>query len=163
MAPAKYQRLVVARAKPLAPAITGAASETTLVGNDALVLDGLRVLVVDDDVDLLTLCASVLKRSGAKPTVARDVKTALRKLAKSTPDVVVSDIGFDNGEDGHAFIRALRQSRHAYVPVVAISGNADDREIKNALAEGFDAYLVKPVPLESLVSAIKVAHLARDP
>lgn len=120
-------------------------------------LDGVRVLVVEDDPDSRELAGIIIRTSGGSPTLASSVAAAIETLDVFEPDVVVSDIRMPGEDDGNHFVQALRKSRHSDVPAIAVSGNASPGELQRALHAGFDAYLVKPVTMEVLVKAISDA------
>ena len=119
------------------------------------------MLVVDDDADARELSSIFLRQSGATVTLASSARAALETFDVFKPDVVVSDIRME-GADGNDFIRALRKSRHASVPAIAVSGESGDASIRRSIELGFDAYLVKPVEMRSLVEAVaEVAAVGR--
>jgi PAS domain S-box-containing protein len=72
-------------------------------------LDGLEVLVVDDEPDARELVGRILENQGARVTAAGSAEEALRVLETSSPDVLVSDIGMP-GMDGYQFIRKIRET-----------------------------------------------------
>jgi PAS domain S-box-containing protein len=114
-------------------------------------LDGLRVLVVEDDADSRDLVATALRRAGATVTPAASAREALEQLDATDPQLVFSDIGMP-GMTGYQLLERLRaHPRHHAVPVVAVTayGRSQDRE--RALAEGFDHHLGKPVDPAALV------------
>jgi signal transduction histidine kinase len=123
-------------------------------------LDGLTVLVVEDEPDTLDLVALVLARQGAEVLPARSVRAAMDVLSRRPPDVVVSDIGMA-GEDGYDLLRRIRAlgPERGAVPTIALTAysHADDRH--RALEAGFDVHLGKPLDPEELVS--QVAQVAR--
>src|SRR5262245_2071997 len=89
-------------------------------------LDGIHVLVVDDDADSLALAAAVLTWSGAHVSTARSAMEALELMEHTVPDVLVSDIGMPD-EDGFTFIRRLRArplEQGGRVPAVALTAYA---------------------------------------
>ncbi len=120
-------------------------------------LDGVTVLVVDDEPDTRDLLIFVLELAGARVSAVESVMAALDAIVRSRPDVVISDIAMP-GPDGYALIRELARSPHP-PPVIALTayGNADDPQ--QMLRAGFRIYLSKPVEPASLVDA--VASLAR--
>jgi PAS domain S-box-containing protein len=120
-------------------------------------LTGLELLVVDDDPDTRGLLASLLARRGAAVRTARSVDEALELLGAFTPDVLVSDIGMP-GRDGFDLIRAVRARSSAPLPAVAVTAYARHSDQERALAEGFQAFVAKPVEPEDLVAV--VARLA---
>jgi signal transduction histidine kinase len=117
-------------------------------------LDGVRVLIVDDDRDAREAVAAVLEEWGASATSAANVQDALQLLASGEVDLLVSDIAMP-GEDGYVLIRAVRareRGRSAHVPALALTAYAGADEERRAFAAGFDNYLAKPVDARELVS-----------
>jgi signal transduction histidine kinase len=121
-------------------------------------LDGLRVLVVDDEPDARELVSTMLASAGAVVTTAVSAADALTRLARAVPDVLVSDLGMP-GEDGHALIRKVRASgRLCRLPAVALTAYASQEDARRAVRAGFHTHLPKPV--EPGVLAAVVASLA---
>ena len=119
-------------------------------------VDGLRVLLVDDDAEALALFAQLFRQHGAEVTVARDAAEAMERLAAEHPDVLVCDVEMP-GEDGYAFIRRVRSraaSEGGSVPAVAVTayGSVEDRI--RLLAAGFQMHLPKPVEPAELVTVV---------
>ena len=129
----------------------------------AAVLDGARVLVLDDDPDARRVVQAALARCGAEVTVVTSVADALGVLtADRDYRAVVSDIGLPD-EDGYAFIRRLRameaERGHDRLPAAALTAYTRPEDRAGALAAGFDLFIAKPVqPAELLTS---VADLVR--
>jgi CheY-like chemotaxis protein len=110
-------------------------------------LDGLRVLVVDDDDDALDLATAILTAAGAVVTACPSAVEALTVLCQWRPDVLVSDIEMP-GEDGYSLIRkvrALGAEDGGKTPAVALTafGRAQDRTL--SLATGYSMHVPKPV------------------
>ena len=123
-------------------------------------LDGVRVLVVDDEPDARRLMKRFLEIRGASVLTAANAQEALETLADEVPDVVLSDIGMPV-QDGYDFIRHVRRlapEEGGDVPAAAVTAftRADDR--RRALLSGFDLHLPKPVDPMQLLTA--VARLA---
>ena len=114
-------------------------------------LDGISVLVVDDDADTRDLLRSVLEDHGARVLAAADAAEAFAFLNEQRPDVVVSDIGMPD-EDGCALvarIRALPTESGGRTPAIALTAYSRGSDRTRALLAGFDAHVPKPVePLE---------------
>jgi CheY-like chemotaxis protein len=125
-------------------------------GGRAAALDGVRVLVVDDQPDARELLALVLGRAGAEVVTAATVAGALELLRRGEVGVLVSDVGMP-GEDGYALVgrvRALTEGRSAGIPAVALTAYATDDDRRRALDAGFDVHVSKPVEPAELVSVI---------
>ncbi|MEH2422124.1 MAG: ATP-binding protein [Nostoc sp.] len=124
-------------------------------------VDGLQVLVVDDNADTRELIAFILEQSGAQVTAVSSVSEALKALARLSPDVLVSDIGMPD-EDGYSLIRKLRAQEALggeKIPAVALTAFARDEERRLALQAGFQVHVSKPIEPEELVTV--VANLAK--
>ena len=122
----------------------------------APVLDGLRVLVVDDEASIRELLGAMLGGCGAAVTAVGSVAEALRMMPKVRPDVLLSDLSMPE-RDGYALIRAVRAlapERGGHVRAVAVSGDTDEGTRQRAQTAGFDHYLAKPVDLNRLVATI---------
>ena len=132
------------------------------VGN---ALQGLRVLLVEDNDLNAEIAQFTLDRAGAIVTHAKDGETAVETFATSAPyeyDVVLMDImmpGID-GLEATRQIRALNREDAATTPIIAVSANAfaDDRKLSREA--GMNAHLSKPVSSQELVEAL--AHIAAD-
>ncbi len=123
------------------------------------VLEGLRILVVDDEEDSRDLLRAILTRCGGDVTCTASVSEALDVFKDYKPDLVVSDIGMPN-EDGYALIRRLRsqRSRRARaVPILALTAYATNEDRLRALDAGFQKHLAKPLDPESLVRCVAEA------
>jgi PAS domain S-box-containing protein len=119
-------------------------------------LDGLRILVVDDDADGRDFIVAVLDEHGALVTAASSASMARDELAKATPDVLISDIGMP-GEDGYALIgqvRALGVEHGFWFPALALTAYAQASDRNRALSAGYQAHLTKPIVPDALVSAV---------
>ncbi|HEX4055041.1 MAG TPA: ATP-binding protein [Tepidisphaeraceae bacterium] len=122
-------------------------------------LDGLRVLVVDDDPDARRLLVKVLERAGAVVTAAGSAAEALEALAKERAtertDVLVSDLGMPD-RDGYDLIREVRRrGYHAKdLPAVALTAFVHKDDAREALLAGFQVHLSKPVDPPDLTAVI---------
>ncbi len=124
-------------------------------------LEGLHVLVVDDDEDARRLLRTVLERCNARVTTATTVAEALRSLQALAPDVLVSDLGMP-GEDGYALIRQVRQltpEQGGQIPAAALTAYARVEDRLQVLRSGFQIHLPKPIEPAELVAV--VANLAQ--
>jgi signal transduction histidine kinase/CheY-like chemotaxis protein/putative methionine-R-sulfoxide reductase with GAF domain len=124
-------------------------------------LEGLDVLIVDDDPDALELLRAILGAAGASVRSAASAAEALKRLEAHVPDVVVSDVEMP-GEDGYTLVRRLRQRpREAggALPVVALTAYGGLRERVRALEAGFDMHIAKPADPVELTAVL--ARLVR--
>jgi signal transduction histidine kinase len=116
-------------------------------------LDGLRVLVVDDELDARDAVSAALEEWGAHVTAMPSVRDGIDLLDRGRVDVIVSDIALP-GEDGYAFIDRVRQ-RAVRVPALALTAYAGLTERQRILSAGFDAVLSKPVDARELVATVR--------
>ncbi|HEV8639864.1 MAG TPA: MASE1 domain-containing protein [Methylomirabilota bacterium] len=126
-------------------------------------LEGVRVLVVDDDADARQLVSTVLVESGARATAAASVGEALESLARARFDVLVADIAMP-GRDGYDLIQEVRrlEGERRSIPAVALTAYAGREDREHALAAGYHAHLTKPLEASKLVDVVAgLARLAR--
>jgi CheY-like chemotaxis protein/two-component sensor histidine kinase len=119
-------------------------------------LQGLKVLVVDDEADTRELIAEVLKEVGSEVITARSVEEALIALEKHKPDILISDLGMPN-EDGYSLIskvRALAAEQGGHIPAAALTAYARAEDRMRVLRAGFQFHLPKPVDSAELVTVV---------
>lgn len=116
-------------------------------------LEGLRVLVVDDDDDSRDFIAFVVEQAGANVTVAGSAIDALQTLTQSKFDVLVSDIGMPD-MNGYMLMRQVKAMQLDEFPAIALTAYASEYDRQQALSAGFGQHLAKPVEPDLLVSAI---------
>jgi len=118
-------------------------------------LDGVRVLVVDDETDTRELLVTVLRDSGADATGATSVCQALEALLALNLNVLISDIGMPD-EDGYELIRKVRAlgPGAGQIPAIALTAYARRADRHRALSAGYDLHLAKPVEPNDLARAV---------
>jgi CheY-like chemotaxis protein len=119
-------------------------------------LDGVRVLVVEDEPDARHLLAAVLQKRGARVFMAASAAEALEFLQREQPDVLLSDIALQD-QDGYELIRKVRSlspEMGGRVPAAALTsyGRLEDR--MKALSAGFQLHAAKPVEPAELVAVV---------
>ena len=112
-----------------------------------------RVLLVDDDHDVLGANARFLRVSGHETIVAETAEVALERLDESEVDVVVTDLRLP-GTDGIGFARAARE-RRPFVPILFFSGFARVPDVVAAMKLGAVDFLEKPVEPELLLATVE--------
>jgi len=120
-------------------------------------LDGIRVLVVDDEVDARELVTMLLREAGAQTVEASSVSSALAAVDRSPPDVLVSDIGMPL-EDGYSLLRKLRSrppEAGGNVPAIALTAFTRGEDVARSSGAGFARHLAKPVEPTELVAAVR--------
>ncbi|HEY9876602.1 MAG TPA: PAS domain S-box protein, partial [Candidatus Obscuribacterales bacterium] len=119
-------------------------------------LNGLRVLVVDDEADTRELLIAMLGEYGAEVTAVTSASEALEAIQLLKPDVLVSDIGMPQ-EDGYALIRkvrALDAEKGGQIPSVALTAYARAEDRTQALLAGFQLHVPKPVNAGELATVL---------
>lgn len=123
-------------------------------------LNGIHVLVIDDEPDARALVQRVLEDGGARVTAAESVDETVRLVQQQKFDVLVSDIGMP-GEDGYSLIRRVRQlgaAANGNIPAIALTAYARAEDRVKAVAAGFQMHIAKPVePIELLTMVASAA------
>jgi CheY-like chemotaxis protein len=138
----EYERPEAAAARPLgAPESDGA-------------LNGLSVLLVEDDADAREMLAELLATKGVRVVATENVQDGLAALDREGPDVVLSDIAMP-GDDGFELIRQIRQRPGGRnLPALAISAYSRAEDRSRSLASGFQRHIAKPVNAADLFDAL---------
>jgi len=119
-------------------------------------LTNLAILVVDDDLDALSMLGLMLRDAGATVHSATSVADALRLARQHSLDVLVSDLAMP-GEDGYSLIRSLRAGdlqRGRQTPAIALTAYVRTGDRASAMAAGFNLFVNKPVDPAELITAI---------
>jgi signal transduction histidine kinase/ActR/RegA family two-component response regulator len=146
---------------PAAAAPTQSARTPHATSNVAPQLDGVRVLVVDDDPNTLEMLSEALRVNGALVTAADSARRALERLDESRADVIISDIAMP-GEDGFWLMQRIRAlpGKQGRTPAVALTALARSEDRARAIKAGFQMHMAKPVRLDDLQAV--VAELAAE-
>jgi PAS domain S-box-containing protein len=134
------------------------------VPREAVSIAGMRVLVVDDELDMRKLIATVLQGAGATVVMASSAAEAFHQLTAQSFDALVSDLAMP-AEDGHSLTRRIRarDDDKSRIPAVAVTAYGGPLQRQLALSAGFDDYLKKPFAPQDLVRAVAgVARRAVD-
>jgi CheY-like chemotaxis protein len=119
-------------------------------------LEGISVLVVDDDADARALVKRVLENCGARVILAASAREALDLVPRERPDMILSDIGMP-GEDGYEFIRkvrALHPDKGGRTPAAALTAFARAEDRMRALRAGYQTHAAKPVEPAELTAVV---------
>jgi signal transduction histidine kinase/ActR/RegA family two-component response regulator len=133
-----------------------AVAHTELPSVELNSLDGLRVLLVDDEPEAREIISTVITRTGAEVQACTSASEALAKLVEWKPDVILSDIAMPD-EDGYSFIgkvRSLPRDKGGETPAAALTAYARDIDRRQALAAGFQMHIAKPIGASQLVTMI---------
>src|SRR5437762_3247465 len=134
---------------------TSASAWRTPVSAETL-LEGVDVLVVDDEIDARDLVAAVLGKCGASVRLASTVDEAIARIRERRPNVLLSDIGLP-GDDGYELIRRVHEIDPA-IPAAALTAYATPQDVRRAIEAGFQAHVAKPVEPSDL--GVLVASLS---
>ena len=119
-------------------------------------LDGVRVLVVEDEADARHLLAAVLQKRGARVFMAASGAEELEMLERDRPDVLLSDIALQD-QDGYDLIRKVRSlsaERGGRIPAAALTGYGRLEDRMRALSAGFQLHAAKPVEPAELIAVV---------
>jgi CheY-like chemotaxis protein len=136
------------------------AQPTAIEQGNGMRLDGIRVVLVEDEADAREALTAALQGFGADVVAVGSCAAAIQALQQETPDVLLSDLGMP-GEDGFALIRQVRaaESGARRLPAAALTAYVRAEDRAAALEAGFDAHAQKPI--EALALARLVKRLAR--
>jgi PAS domain S-box-containing protein len=119
-------------------------------------VQGVKVLVVDDDLDSREFLVFLLADYGVTVTAVASASEALKALAETQPDILLADIGMPD-VDGYMLVRQIRTlppEAGGQIPAIALTAYAGEFNAQQALAAGFQKHLPKPVEPAELVAAI---------
>jgi PAS domain S-box-containing protein len=119
-------------------------------------LEGLRLLVVDDDPESCAMLQLILGERGASVSAAQDYESALKIFEELGPDVLISDIGMP-GRTGYELVREVRQRQRGDrpTPTIALTSFTRTQDLVQARDAGFDAHCAKPLQPLQLVQTIR--------
>jgi DNA-binding response OmpR family regulator len=114
------------------------------------------IVAIDDDPELLTLIAMLLRRIGAEAKTFYDSRAALQYLKNETPDLIILDLMLPD-VDGFEILRQVRaHKRFDAVPILILSAKADPSSIRRGLDNGADGYVTKPYIANSLIDRVRL-------
>ena len=148
---------------PVAPLTPASATVPVVASHPASVtrLDGVRVLVVDDDPNTLDLLTEALATTGAQVTAAGSARHALERLRADGADIIVSDIAMPD-EDGFWLMNRIRSlpGQISRTPAIALTALARTEDRRRVMEAGYQMHLTKPVQLGELQEGLAtlVAH-----
>lgn len=119
-------------------------------------LNGLRVLVVDDNEDCLCVVTFILSDYQAQTKTATSVDEAIEAIEEWKPDIVISDIGMPN-KDGYSLVSSIRNkeaSMGGFLPAVALTSYVYPEDISEAIDAGFQEVIRKPFEPDELVAVL---------
>src|SRR5262245_2244348 len=139
-------------------------AEPTEVPRGEATLDGLWIVVVDDDSDARDMMRVTLEASGARVTVCSSCEETLAlffgrataSLKSPRPDILIADIAMPE-QDGFDLIRGLRKlppERGGNIPAIALTAHASEESRSHVLAEGYQMHLAKPMDLDEVIDAV---------
>jgi PAS domain S-box-containing protein len=139
-----------------AESLTTAASIFREVQPETPGLQGLQILIVDDETDALDLISMELAQHGAKVTAVSSAEEALQTLSRQTFDVLISDIGMPQ-MDGYDLMRQIRKQedgKQKPIPAIALTAYARVQDRMRAILAGYSTHVAKPVEAKELVTVV---------
>jgi PAS domain S-box-containing protein len=123
--------------------------------SDAFDLTHLRILLVDDEADSLTLLETIISAADGQVTAVSSAQAALQALATQPIDLLISDIGMP-GMNGYELIQQVRATipNAQQLPAIALTAYASDEDRQRALLAGYQLHLSKPIDPQRLLTAI---------
>lgn len=112
----------------------------------------MKVLIVDDDADLLVVTSLALEQEGFEVTQATDVAGAVMAFRRELPALVLLDI---NLPDGFGFDVCMRIRAESQVPILMLTVRGEEQDVVRALEIGADDYLTKPFSPRMLITRVK--------
>jgi signal transduction histidine kinase/CheY-like chemotaxis protein len=125
---------------------------TTSLGSSSKIT-GVRVLLVEDDIDALEMQTHVLTAGGGDIRTARSVAEAMDILRGWRPHVIVADVEMPF-EDGYTFVRRVRAEVKGHIPAIAMTAYSQSHTPERAAAAGFGAHIAKPFEPEHLLALV---------
>jgi CheY-like chemotaxis protein len=135
-----------------------------LVFDELPTLDGVSVLVVDDEPDTRDLLRTILEKRGARVALAAGAREARDLFERTAPRLVLSDVMMPDG-DGYELIgwlRARDRTRAVRTPAIALTAYASAQDRARALDAGFDVHVAKPIEPGELVEAVAALMAGRE-
>ncbi|HSY41432.1 MAG TPA: ATP-binding protein, partial [Polyangia bacterium] len=120
-----------------------------------------RVLVVDDNVDIAELLSEALQIEGFQTAIAHDAQSALEQWRRFVPHAAVLDVGLPD-LDGYELAKTLRAQHGTDTTLIAATGYGQPKDRARATDAGFDCHLVKPVSVHDLVLVLDQRVVARE-
>ncbi|VXB58108.1 Histidine kinase [Burkholderia sp. 8Y] len=123
-------------------------------GQSTIASTRLKILVLDDEADIVEATAALLELNGHDVRTAFEAEGALQSARAFRPDVILADIGLP-GTDGYEFARKLKsEPRMSNARLIAVTGYGSRADKEKARSAGFDAHLVKPVAPDLLLQSL---------
>lgn len=114
-----------------------------------------RVLVVDDEADIVYMVKVILRSAGFEVTAASGVEDALFELSREDPDLVLLDLRLGDGEGWEVLSHLKEDGRTTRIPVIILSAHASPSTSERAINEGARGYIAKPFVASSLIETIR--------
>ena len=112
-----------------------------------------KVLIVDDEPNIVTSLRFLMKKSGFETSVARDGEEALAEVQRFQPDLVLLDVMMPK-RDGFEVCQTLRASGQTRTKIILLTAKGRETEVAKGLAVGADAYVTKPFSTRDLVEQV---------
>ena len=137
---------------------------STPFGAQAVSLEGLKVMIVEDEDDTREMLEQALQSYGASVLVAASAAEALQQIAGEQPDILISDIGLPN-MDGYELLSRLRSEMPGTlrdIPAVALTAFATEEHKERSRLAGYQAHISKPIAIPDLISVLSKVVKEKD-
>jgi CheY-like chemotaxis protein len=114
-----------------------------------------RVLVVDDEPDIVYMVKVILRSAGFEVTAASGVGDAISELSREDPDIVLLDLRLGDGEGWQVLAHLKEDGRTARIPVIILSAHASPSTAERAIREGARGHITKPFVASSLLETVR--------
>ncbi|MCU0551202.1 MAG: response regulator [Leptolyngbya sp. Prado105] len=128
---------------------------------EPITLREIRILVVDDEPDMLNLLAFILQEAGAEVETTTSIAVALQQLAQFKPNILISDIAMPEG-NGYELVQRMRLYPEGKIPAIALTAYSSEIDEARSLQAGFNWHLTKPVDHQLLIRTIANLVQAAD-
>ena len=116
---------------------------------------GKKVLIVDDEPNIVISLEFLMKREGFEVSIARDGEEALRKVEESMPDLILLDVMMPKKSGFEVCQRLRGNPAYAGLKIIMLTAKGRDTEVTKGLDLGADAYMTKPFSTKELAAQVK--------
>jgi DNA-binding response OmpR family regulator len=120
-------------------------------------MEQIKILIADDEPDVLEIMAKKIAREGFEVITAPDGAVAWEKTQSEVPDVLILDLTMPH-MDGFTVLQKLRENppHKKWIPVIIVSALSEMKDMERGMALQADHYLVKPCPVEEIIRGIRL-------
>jgi CheY-like chemotaxis protein len=128
---------------------------TTAYANAGIVVGMTRVLIVDDEPDIVYMVKVILRSAGFEVTAVGGVNDAISELSKDDPDLVLLDLRLGDGDGWQVLAHLNTDGRTGRIPVIILTAHGNPSTADRAMREGAKGYIMKPFVASSLLETVR--------